>query len=151
MEWRWHPNMRCPETVVNFNGSTYKLNCGEFEFNQAEAFCKNQGGNLVTIETEEENNFLKNILTLMRNAGGASENLWWWIGLTDIKTDGSFEWISGQSVTYTDWYQGPPPEPNGVAWNNAKADCVVMRHTYGFTWSDEYCRYYDVQAICELW
>ncbi|CAG2216421.1 unnamed protein product [Mytilus edulis] len=114
-------------------------------------FCKNQGGNLVTIETEEENNFLKNILTLMRNAGGASENLWWWIGLTDIKTDGSFEWVSGQSVTYTDWYQGPPPEPNGVAWNNAKADCVVMRHTYGFTWSDEYCRYYDVQAICELW
>lgn len=75
----------------------------------------------------------------------------WWIGFTDIKTEGSFEWISGQPVTYTDWFQGPPPEPNGETWNNAQADCVMMRYSYGFQWTDDYCGFIDGHAICELW
>ncbi|CAG2185348.1 unnamed protein product [Mytilus edulis] len=75
----------------------------------------------------------------------------WWIGFTDIKTEGSFEWISGQPVTYTDWFQGPPPEPNGETWNNAQADCVLMRYSYGFQWTDDYCGFIDGHAICELW
>ncbi|CAG2185349.1 CD206 [Mytilus edulis] len=140
----------CPETVINFRGTTYKFNCGDFTFDQAEAFCKNQGGNITSIETEEENSFLKHILTLIKSAGGASANNWW-IGFTDIKTEGSFEWISGQPVTYTDWFQGPPPEPNGETWNNAQADCVLMRYSYGFQWTDDYCGFIDGHAICELW
>ncbi|XP_071148730.1 uncharacterized protein [Mytilus edulis] len=58
----------CPETVINFRGTTYKFNCGDFRFDQAEAFCKNQGGNITSIETEEENSFLKHILTLIKSA-----------------------------------------------------------------------------------
>ena len=28
----------CPETVINFRGTTYKFNCGDFTFDQAEVF-----------------------------------------------------------------------------------------------------------------
>lgn len=140
----------CPETVANFRGSTYKFICSGFTFHQAEAVCKIQGGNLTTIETEEENSFLKHVVTLIHTAGSAANNNWW-IGLTDIKTEGSFEWISGQPVTYTDWFQGPPTEPNGVdVFPNLSADCVMLRHSNGFQWSDDYCSYNNVPAICEI-
>ncbi|CAC5412844.1 unnamed protein product [Mytilus coruscus] len=137
--------------LLTFRGSTYKFICSGFTFHQAEAVCKIQGGNLTTIETEEENSFLKHVVTLIHTAGSAANNNWW-IGLTDIKTEGSFEWISGQPVTYTDWFQGPPTEPNGVdVFPNLSADCVMLRHSNGFQWSDDYCSYNNVPAICEIW
>ena len=89
--------------VYEFNGSKYLLsNAGTWE--QAQAQAQSLGGNLVTINNQEEQNWIQNTF-------GNNENFW--IGLTDkdaeAYTDGNkFKWISGEALTYTNWNPGEP-------------------------------------------
>jgi len=36
-----------------------------------------------------------------------------WIGFTDQASEGTWEWISGEAVTYTNWASGEPNDANG--------------------------------------
>jgi len=36
-----------------------------------------------------------------------------WIGFTDQASEGTWEWISGEAVTYTNWASGEPKDANG--------------------------------------
>ena len=64
---------------------------------EAEANANKLGGHLVTINDAEENQWLYS------NFGGGN-----WIGITDKETEGDWEWISGDEIEYTNWYQGQP-------------------------------------------
>ncbi|XP_071142759.1 asialoglycoprotein receptor 1-like isoform X2 [Mytilus edulis] len=141
----------CPETVVNFGGSTYKFNCGKFTWERAKAYCESQNGSLTTIETKEENDFLKYVATLIQTTGQAAPDHWW-LGLTDIKTEDTFEWISGQPVTYTDWFQGTPRQPDNVniQGDTFDVDCASLYPSASFQWFDETCTFPDCQAVCEI-
>ncbi|MEY2910907.1 MAG: Poly(beta-D-mannuronate) epimerase 7, partial [Cyanobacteriota bacterium] len=90
-------------TPSYYNGSTYFLTAtGTWEQAQAEA--KNLGGNLVTINSQNEQNWLFTTF-------GAEQR---WIGFTDKETEQQFKWISGETSSYTNWNPG---EPNNV-WGN---------------------------------
>jgi hypothetical protein len=54
-------------------------------------------GHLVTIGSQAENNFVEN------NTGATI-----WLGFTDTNTEGDFKWITGESVSYTNWNSGEP-------------------------------------------
>lgn len=77
----------------------------------------------------------------------------WWLGLTDIKTEDTFEWISGHPVTYTDWFQGTPRQPDNVDINGdtTDVDCASLSPSASFQWFDESCTFDDCQAVCEIW
>ncbi len=64
----------------------------------AQAIAESYGGNLVTINNAAENTWLRQTFT--------PNNLW--IGLTDQNTENSFEWISSESSSYTNWNSGEP-------------------------------------------
>ncbi|XP_071142766.1 C-type lectin domain family 18 member B-like [Mytilus edulis] len=139
----------CPETVVTFDGSTYIFRCGKYNWYTAENYCETQGGNLTTIETREENQFLKYVVTLIKTTGEASPNHWW-IGLTDIKTENSFEWISGHPLSHTDWYQGQPDNKDRIRLTT-NVDCVSLNPRTSFQWFDSNCVTAAVcQALCEI-
>ena len=55
-----------------------------------------------------------------------------WIGLNDIKKDGDWKWLSGESK-FTKW-GSYGPEPNGGTDEN----CVTLR-TYDNGWADYNC------------
>jgi hypothetical protein len=59
-------------------------------------------GHLVTIGSAAENTFVVNLRD--------GTDLRGWIGLTDAVTAGTFAWITGEPLTYTNWNSG---EPNG--------------------------------------
>ncbi len=57
------------------------------------------GGNLVTINDKEEEAWL-------RSTFGTDEKFW--IGYTDAVTEGTWEWSSGETSSYSDWQAGEP-------------------------------------------
>ncbi|CAG2195940.1 CD206 [Mytilus edulis] len=135
------------KTTFHFNGTTYTIPCRYLYSIDAEDHCKGQGGNLASIETEEENNYLKYVAKLIPGVS-------YWIGLSDRKTEGSFQWISSQQLTFTDWYQGPPIQPDDKTIyfeNTWDADCVLLNQEHSYQWSDETCDQIGAYAICEFW
>ena len=78
------------------------------------------GGHLVTINDQAENDFVFNTFAALH----PNDDLW--IGFNDVAVEGTFEWVSGEPITFTNWQ----PEPNdlfgedyGVIWreNNFNA------------------------------
>ena len=88
-----------------------------------QAYAQVHGGNLVTIESAEQEAWLRSEL-------GA--NGWYWIGLNDRAVEGQWEWADGQAVTYTNWGSG---QPSGLGWNNGEADAAVWVPSTG-QWYD---------------
>ena len=69
---------------------------------EAETYCReNFNGHLLAINSREEDDFIRARLLDEHMSGG-----WWWIGLT--KAEGSWNWTSGEDVTYFNWADGEP-------------------------------------------
>ncbi|WP_028082760.1 lectin-like protein, partial [Dolichospermum circinale] len=111
-----------------YNGSIYSLtNFATWEEAQAEA--QSLGGNLVTINSQEEQDFLVSTF-------GGTEQLW--IGYTDKVTEGQFQWASNETPTYTNWFPGttgisPQPDNGGPPPGE---DYVVMNFGAAGKWND---------------
>ena len=67
-----------------FGSSCYKLYMSSRDWNTAKENCREVGGELVKIESEEENQFIK---TEYLSARGR-----YWIGLSDLDYNGQWEW-----------------------------------------------------------
>lgn len=98
-------------TLVNsasFEGSEYRVYTEDAiswtESNAAAAALGN-GWRLVSITSSAENSFVESLL-----AGLTGDRYHFFIGLTDLATEGSYEWTSGEAYTFSDWWGG---EPNG--------------------------------------
>ncbi|MBP0019490.1 MAG: C-type lectin domain-containing protein [Cyanobacteria bacterium SBLK] len=72
----------------------------------AENFARSIGGDLVAIDDANEQNWLTR--TFPRTA--------FWIGLTDLGSEGRFRWVNGTPLNFTFWFPG---EPNGGFLQNA--------------------------------
>ncbi|MFN9913859.1 MAG: C-type lectin domain-containing protein, partial [Pirellulaceae bacterium] len=102
-----------------YNGSFYRLlEAGTWE--QAQAQAQSLGGNLVTINSQQEQDFL------ISEFGGSQE---YWIGLNDKVTEGQFQWINGETSSFSNW---APGEPN----NLGNEDYVSMNFGAPGKWND---------------
>ena len=62
-------------------------------------------GHLATITSEAENTFIRDSIAINELA---------WIGLTDQDSEGSFEWVTGETVSYSNWNSGEPNNFGGI-------------------------------------
>ena len=90
---------------LTYNGNQYLLTSSSLTWTQAQAEAENLGGNLVSINDADEEAWLKK--TFGKDEG-------FWIGINDAESEGNFEWVSGDPVTYTNW---APGEPNNYQQN----------------------------------
>lgn len=79
----------------------------------------------------------------------------WWIGLIqkDRKTEGPFEWMSGHPLSYTDWSQGPPSQPDDTTFiigHGTESDCTSLSPDNSFQWADDDCSIVYFSQICEF-
>ena len=99
----------------------------------ARAVCLGFGGDLVTIESEREMEFLKNRTSVFKGL--------FWIGLNDRKTEGHFVWSDGtqfKSSVYSNWRKGQPD-------NWREENCVELNQK---GWNDLAC-FVFIFYICE--
>ncbi|MFZ4526239.1 MAG: DUF4347 domain-containing protein [Chlorobium sp.] len=121
-------------STYTYNGHTYLL-INASTWLEAEAEAVKLGGHLVTINNQEENNWL------VKTFG----NDCFYIGLTDQAQEGVWKWISGEPVTYIHWISG---EPN----NAGDEDYSHLNWMYIGGWNDinNYASYTTSKAIIEI-
>lgn len=114
------------EWIVNpANGHEYRLTTGNYygihdesandlqpDWFDAEAEAVLDGGHLVTINDQAENDWLAATF-------GGDE---FWTGFTDWGSEGNWYWISGEPVTFTNWDSQQPD--NGLGGE----DCATFNH-----------------------
>lgn len=84
------------------NGHSYYL-LASAPWTASQATAVTLGGNLVTINDQAEQDWVFETFGLF---DGVNRNLW--IGFNDLATEGVFEWVSGEAVTFTNWNAGEP-------------------------------------------
>ncbi|XP_010766078.1 ladderlectin-like [Notothenia coriiceps] len=116
----------CPSFWFSFNGRCYKYFNTERTWADAELYCVSQGGNLVSIHSTEEEDFVKFLIKSSDPAEGYT-----WIGLNDIAKEGRWMWSDGCAAKYFFWYRG---EPN----NSGRGEDCVLNNWRG-KWNDGPC------------
>ncbi|XP_073430893.1 mannose-binding protein A-like isoform X2 [Dendrobates tinctorius] len=111
---------------------TFVTSRKELPFEESKALCLKAGGQVATPRNAEEN---KAVLEIVQY-----HDLFTFLGITDIETEGTFRYSDGKSVTYTNWKAG---EPN----QHGDEDCVEMR--LNGEWNDGRCKEKRLN-ICEF-
>ena len=111
-----NPALAQTQTFTNpDNGHQYFLT-QKGAWTDAKATAEAAGGKLVIVNDQREQDWLLKTF-------GTTELFW--IGLTDEKTEGNFQWVTGENPAYTNWNPGEP--------NNGK--CHADEHYIAINWS----------------
>lgn len=106
----------------------------------AQADCVARGGSLAAISSAAENGIVTGLPTTPATLPDV------WIGLTDTAVEGTFTWVTGEALAYTNWRTG---EPNNGGTSGMQEDCAVLEADTAGTWDDRPCgRQYPY--ICEM-
>ncbi len=125
-----------PPIPKSFGGNQYVLTNGSKSWEEAQVEAAEKGGNLVTINSAEEEAWLQANY-------GINED--YWIGLNDVATEGQFEWVSGQDLNYTNWAAGEPN--NGAGFG--EQDFVRMNFGSTNEW-DDYTNTLTLRGVIEI-
>ncbi|KAM9079115.1 layilin [Megaptera novaeangliae] len=125
--------------VIYFHDASRRLN-----FEEARAACRRAGGQLVSIESEDEQRLIQKFIENLLASDGD-----FWIGLRrreEKQSNGTacqdlYAWIDGSPAAFRNWYVDEPSCGSEV--------CVVMYHQpsapagiggpYMFQWNDDRC------------
>ncbi|XP_016059074.1 PREDICTED: layilin [Miniopterus natalensis] len=125
--------------VFYFHGASQRLN-----FEEARAACGRDGGQLVSIESDDEQRLIEKFIEKLRASDGD-----FWIGLrrheekqsNSIACRDLYTWVDGSLSTFRNWYVDEP--------SCGSEFCVVMYHQpsaptgiggpYKFRWNDDQC------------
>ncbi|XP_003197805.3 uncharacterized protein [Danio rerio] len=105
----------------------------EKSWSDSRQFCRNHGGDLVIIKSEEKQRFISSVVK--------DDS---WIGLSDTQTEGTMKWVDYSPLNQGFWASG---EPNNAGVNE---DCVELTPTRPVlnNWNDEPCSR-GKKGICE--
>ncbi|XP_051270834.1 hepatic lectin-like [Dicentrarchus labrax] len=126
----------------------YYFSTNYFTWSKSRDECRQKGGDLVQIDSREEQTFLELKLREKMN------NIWdkFWIGLTDSGKEGTWSWVDGSPLneSLTFWF---PDEPDNWTGKDPDGeDCVRMGERAGAPdlkcWFDESCKE-SHRSICE--
>ncbi|KAK2830730.1 hypothetical protein Q5P01_018661 [Channa striata] len=124
-------------------GKCYYFSFGGATWQQSRDECRRQGGELVKIDSREEQEFLESIV---RKEMKDDEDKFW-IGLTDLVVEGRWLWVDGSELntSLTFWNRNEPDNWKGE-------DCVRMGVKAGAddlrSWFDRAC-HIEQRRICE--
>nr|KAF6348483.1 Fc fragment of IgE receptor II [Myotis myotis] len=121
----------CPERWVSFQRKCYYFGEGAKRWIQARNACSGLRGRLVSIHSQEEQDFL----ATHSNKKGS------WIGLRDLHTEGEFVWMDQSPLDYSNWRPG---EPNNGGQGE---DCVMLLGSG--QWNDAFCSSYLDGWVCD--
>ena len=139
----------CPSGVnyYEFNSHTYaqfdyKERNLEKSYSAWEAYCESLGGHLATITSAEENAAVYNMiqkegLTLA------------FFGYSDENSEGNWEWITGETSSYSNWESGQPNNGANDKKGRAQNYAQFSKNTADGQWNDERIGEDSWHFVCE--
>lgn len=108
----------------------------------AQNACVAAGGHLATITNVQEQSVVSAVQNTAQNP---------WIGLADELVEGSFGWVTGEPLTYTNWNPGQPDGADPEDCVNLFSSALATGGNAG-TWNDTSCNFigFTEGRICEL-
>ncbi len=97
------PQSSSPANLITYNNHLYERYDYHLSWTEARAFCESNGGHLVTITSEQENEAVKDLLS------GCPFGVYS-IGATDPNQSGNWSWVTGEPFVYENW--DPDSEPS---------------------------------------
>ena len=93
-----------------YGGHRYAKTSDKYTWNDAKQFAEQQGGYLVIIDSQEENDFIHETYRIPLNIVGDIL----WIGLSDVAEEGTFRWVNGEIAIFTNWAESEPNNDNNI-------------------------------------
>lgn len=123
--------------AVEFNGHHYKIYDEAGYWSSAKASCEEKGGHLLTITSQEEQDFIEELI----DSKGIMKH--YWLGATDEETEGTWKWITGEPWGFTHWCSG---QPNNTAYVDTEhgQDYLELQVTRGDQGVEEYMTWTDI-------
>ncbi|XP_033182157.1 hepatic lectin-like, partial [Anabas testudineus] len=149
-----HTCPKCEEGWELHGGKCYYFSTNKSSWYQSRDDCRRGGGDLVKIDSREEQSFLVRRLREKLN----DDHDRFWIGLTDSKEEGKWLWVddSPLNTSFLFWKDNPK-QPNNWPGINGEflpegEDCVLMEKKKGAaelkSWFDRSCKM-SYKSICE--
>lgn len=113
--------------LFDIGGRSYAMCSGGATWDAARSGCAAFSGDLLRIDDAAEQAAVVALPEPPAGPGGG-----WFIGLSDVASEGAFVWIDGLGLDYTAWNPGEPNDANG------NEDCVEMDQASG-VWNDVPC------------
>ena len=119
-----------------YRGHTYQFCWSPMSWTDARDLCEDWGYALVTINDEDEEEFLDTVIS-------TNEFDDMWIGYNDRgeSNEDDFSWTGAPGSDHENWYDN---EPN----NYGNEDCVEKREEFDHQWNDRRCDQ-EISFICE--
>lgn len=114
------------EPFFEFNGHLYKIFPEGVDWHTAVRRCQEEGGYLCTITSAEE------CEAIVSNLPPGQDGLRCWLGATDEKQEGQWEWITGEKFDFSWWSPGQPDN----SWNEDYLELLFMTQYGGWGWND---------------
>ena len=99
----------------------------------AQSSCAIWGGDLTSITTHRENNYLNTLIT--SSVGDC------WIGLNDRSTEGTYTWIDSTELDYTNW-------KSSMSYNS-RGFCVQINNIDNGYWYSVNCEETSNTFVCK--
>ena len=114
-----------------YNGKCYGWIDSKRTWSQSQSTCLSLGGQLTKMESQGEMEFLKG------KFGGNR----FWLGATDLSTEGSWQWPDGSAVSWSYWAS---QNPDGGTSQN----CAIW-HNSLHAWNSIPC-YFSRYSVCSV-
>ena len=129
------PPPTCPSGWIQYKNHCYLQVDARMTWFDAQSNCNGYSGYLLSIETADECDFIRNDNSFDAGVG--------WLGGTDADTEGVWMWDSGAEVTLDHWQ---PYQPD----NNYNADCMAVNIDWNsWEWDDQGC-HIEYRSVCEI-
>uniref|UniRef100_A0A668S3A7 C-type lectin domain-containing protein n=1 Tax=Oreochromis aureus TaxID=47969 RepID=A0A668S3A7_OREAU len=145
------PCYKCEEGWEQHGGKCYYFSINKSSWKQSRDECRAKGGDLVKIDSREEQTFLERRLKDVMNEAEDK----FWIGLTDSAVEGRWVWADGSPLNerLQFWSRDEPDNWTGTDGEHPDGeDCVGMGEKGGAKdlkcWFDAFCSK-PHRSICE--
>uniref|UniRef100_A0A8C0H605 C-type lectin domain-containing protein n=1 Tax=Chelonoidis abingdonii TaxID=106734 RepID=A0A8C0H605_CHEAB len=101
---------------------------------EAQDFCREIGGDLAAINSEEEQQVIQDKELSFRP---------FWIGLFCLDPDEGFFWSDGSPMRYKNWYNAEPNNEHGIEY------CGTVNEEFSMNWINTHCEHFN-DWICQI-